>query len=69
MEKYKEIKEKFDNIKSNVDINKDTKTLLYANLMTELENCYNISVFPDLNSEIPECVIQLYKDISNSRLL
>ena len=68
MEKYSLIKEKFESIKSDKKLNNDKKSVLYANLMTELENFYKISVLSDLNSDISVDIIKLYQDISNSRI-
>lgn len=68
MEKYSLIKEKFESIKSDKKLDNYKKSVLYANLMTELENFYKISVLSDLNSDISVDIIKLYQDISNSRI-
>lgn len=68
MDKYSLIKEKFESIKSDKKLDNYKKSVLYANLMTELENFYKISVLSDLNSDISVDIIKLYQDISNSRI-
>lgn len=68
MEKYYLIKEKFESIKSDKKLNNDKKSVLYANLMTELEKFYKISALPELNSDLSVDITKLYQDISNSRI-
>ena len=60
-------KEEFEKIKEDSTINNDKKALKYAELMTKLEQDFNISMLQEFNSSVPADVINLYQEISLAR--
>lgn len=60
-------KEEFEKIKEDSTINNDKKAVKYAELMTKLEQDFNISILQECNSSVPADVINLYQEISLAR--
>lgn len=60
-------KEEFEKIKEDSTINNDKKAVKYAELMTKLEQDFNISMLQEFNSSVPADVINLYQEISLAR--
>lgn len=60
-------KEEFEKIKEDSTINNDKKAVKYAELMTKLEQDFNISMLQEFNSSVPTDVINLYQEISLAR--
>jgi len=68
MEKLKEFKSEFEAIKANSDLTENRKSLLYATLMTKMENEFEIPILNDenWNAENKE-IFSLYRKISTAR--
>lgn len=60
-------KEEFEKINEDSTINNDKKAVKYAELMTKLEQDFNISMLQEFNSSVPADVINLYQEISLAR--
>ena len=68
MEKLEMFKREFEKIKSNSELNKSRKSMLYATLMTQLEREFKIPILndEDWNKRNFE-VLKLYREISMAR--
>ncbi|MNS66194.1 hypothetical protein D3C72_993960 [compost metagenome] len=60
-------REKFLDILSKTDMSDYNRDLKLSNLMTVMENLFEISMIPHLNKDLDPSILRLYVEISNTR--